>query len=261
MSSRRSGHQQPQWVPHSDGFWRLVPGDDETRYYRRVDGQMHQVPRILDTTASSNIEHREKLLQYLIATSFYNNLGELVEVTRAIITTPLHFSGCKDPNAAAGPHMGVQLTNATLINDSGKTHLLHFRPHNPDSSYFYNRAITREQVAGLQAQRYINRFIRKDDKDRKGGSGGGDEACGSSSGKGGRRSDGVQQHSGGYSSSSGDNYQSGGGYGYSHAGQYYSVGLLQVWRGILNYVAYQGMIGILLKMQPFSQEESRQTTS
>ncbi|KAI1275829.1 hypothetical protein F5Y07DRAFT_159790 [Xylaria sp. FL0933] len=252
MSSSRGGHQQSRWQQCSDGYWKIVPGD-ETRYYRGVNGQMYQVPRILDMTGTSTETQRTKLLQYLMTHLLSNNRGELVEVTRATITEALHQSTSRDPYGSADAHMSVQLTNAALLGDNGRSHMLHFRPENPEYSFFYDTAISREEVTGLQGKRYLDRF-KKDDKGRKDGRGGGAGASGSSSGRGGRGA-GAQQYPGGYSSSSGQNYQSGGWYGYSYAGQYYSIGVLQqfglslpqVGRGILNNVAYQGMMAILLK--------------
>ncbi|RYP56991.1 hypothetical protein DL769_009767 [Monosporascus sp. CRB-8-3] len=223
MSSRRGGRQQPQWQQRSDGYWEVVPGDG-TLFYQGVDGQKYEVPRILDIAGALDSHDRDQLLQYLMSHVFYNEQGQLVKVTRATVTSQRHQSTSTDPNSAAGPHMAVHLTNPTLMSDGGRTHLLHFRPDDAESSYFYRTSMTRQQVESLQANRFAARHRKKDDKDKRGRPGGGAGAAGSSSEKGGSRGGGSQQFSrrGGGSSSSSQTYQSQGGYRYSYTGQFYS---------------------------------------
>lgn len=85
MSGHKAGRQQPQWQQRSDGYWELVPGDG-TLFYQGVDGQMYEVPRILDISGGLKSGDRDKLLQYLMSRVFYNSQGELVQVTRATVT-------------------------------------------------------------------------------------------------------------------------------------------------------------------------------
>lgn len=155
--------------------------------------------------------------------------------------------------------MDVQLTNPTLMSDSARTHLLHFRPNDPESSFFYDNSMTREQVERLQNTRFVAKYKKKDDKDKKDPPRGGFGATGSSSKKGGGSKDSSSQQSsrrGGSSSSSSQTYQSRGGHGYSYTEQFYAEEglaqqfgalLLQVWRGIFSDVACEGLTGILSK--------------
>lgn len=141
--------------------------------------------------------------------------------------------------------MDVQLTNPTLMSDNGRTHLLHFRSGNPQSSFFLENSKTRQQVEKMQGTRFADKYKKKkDDKDKKGPPGGGSGASSSSSKKGGGSKSGSSQQGsrrGGSSSSSSQTHQSRGGYSYSYTGQFYSEEgfpqhfgflILQVWRGV-----------------------------
>ncbi|KAH9883512.1 hypothetical protein F4778DRAFT_633177 [Xylariomycetidae sp. FL2044] len=200
-------------------------------YYRGVDGQLYEIPSISDTTGRLTPQQRQELFQYLTGHILHNDQGQVIQVTRAIVTEPLHTSKSSDPNAAAGQHMSVQLTNPTLTANNGSSHLLHFRPQSPEHSFLYARAVDRAGVNKLQGKRLMGRYDakkKKDDKDKKPPPGGGSGAgAGTSSSRGGSsktggKGDGRSQYSShssgrgqGSSSSSG---RHGRGYGYSYAG-------------------------------------------
>ncbi|KAI0525945.1 hypothetical protein F5B22DRAFT_642102 [Xylaria bambusicola] len=199
--------QQPQWQERPDGYWELIPGDG-ILYYRGVDERLYRVPRIMDLIGQAGPDIRDQIAHYIMNNIFYNNLGEIVEITGATVTEPVHISNSIDPYSSYGPHWTVQLTNSTLWNNGGRTHLLHFRPQNINYCYFFNRSIIRKGVEKLQGRRLLNRYRKKDGRDPKGGPGGGAGAAGSSSEKDGSKHDGSHQHSQnrGSSSSSGQVY-------------------------------------------------------
>jgi hypothetical protein len=67
----------------------------------------------------------------------------------------------------------VQLSNTTLQNADGSSHLLHFRPSDGNNQYYYRTAMTRTQITQLQSKRNANRHrTKKSDKDNKKGGGG-----------------------------------------------------------------------------------------
>lgn len=87
MAPTKGGQQQPQWQQRSDGYWELVPGDG-TRYYQGADGEMYQVPQIIDLSGGLQQANRDRLLQYLISHTFHDSQGNVVQVTRATVTYP-----------------------------------------------------------------------------------------------------------------------------------------------------------------------------
>ncbi|RWA08294.1 hypothetical protein EKO27_g6803 [Xylaria grammica] len=176
MSSRQSRRQAPVWQQRDDGYYVQVPGDG-TLYYVGVDGQKYQVPKVYDMTGLLEPSRRNALQQYLMSRLFYDNHDQLVEFTTATVITDLHYSSSTDPNGQAGPHFGVQLTNPTLRNDDGRSHLLHFRPNAPEHSFFYTKSMSRKQVAKGQDQKALYRHQNKgNDKDKRGPPGGGARA-------------------------------------------------------------------------------------
>ncbi|KAI1428683.1 hypothetical protein F5Y12DRAFT_710978 [Xylaria sp. FL1777] len=261
MPSHRSSRQQPQWHQRSDGFWELA--GESTLFWQGEDGSMHAVPNIQDTTGRMTDTLHQQLIQYLVGTSFSNSSNQVLEFTRAIVITELHSSSSlADPNAAAGPHIGVQLTNDEMWQDHGRSHLLHFRPNAPEHSFFFTKAKVRKQVAKNQDQRSIMRNDKdhKKDKDKRGRPGGGAGASDSHSGA---QRGGSKQYYGhsGYSYNQGGYGQGGysqGGYEYSYTVQFYlnegfpqlGLLLLETWYRAFNDITFQGLMD---KLSEFSE--------
>lgn len=78
----------------------------------------------------------------------------------------MHKSKSTDANTT--DHYSVQLSNTALQNADGSSHLLHFRPADGNTQYYYRTAMTRSQITALQSKRNANRHRKKPaDKNNK----------------------------------------------------------------------------------------------
>lgn len=71
----------------------------------------------------------------------------------------MHKSKSTDTNTT--DHYSVQLSNTALQNADGSSHLLHFRPADGNTQFYYRTAMTRSQITALQSKRNANRHRKK----------------------------------------------------------------------------------------------------
>lgn len=156
---------------------------------------------------------------------FIHLMSTLNAPTNWLCRSGMHTSSSMDPNSKLGPHIDVELTNDELMEDNFRTHLLHFRPQQPETSFFYRNSMTREDVRKEQNMRFAKKAKggKKDDKkDKKNPPGGGAGAASSSSRiTGGSGNSSKQSSYRGHGASSSGGHRKHQGQSYRHSSQVY----------------------------------------